>query len=70
MLTIEIVIMLQKHGRKSWSPWAISVAFDLVSLAAGFRESVTPLEKEEWSRRVGDLLYYTLREPFYTSYSK
>ncbi|KAG0291140.1 Peroxisomal membrane protein pex16 [Dissophora globulifera] len=74
------VLAMRKYGQKSWYPWFISLALELVSRTSikhflgsrgGARGgSGTPLEKDELKRRLWLLLYYVLRSPFYDRFTK
>ncbi|KAF9208459.1 Peroxisomal membrane protein pex16 [Haplosporangium sp. Z 27] len=73
------VLAMRKYGQKSWYPWFLSLAIELVSRSSikhylsgrgGRGGSGTPLEKDELKRRLWLLLYYVLRSPFYTQYTK
>ncbi|KAJ3187146.1 Peroxisomal membrane protein pex16 [Gaertneriomyces sp. JEL0708] len=71
------VLALKKYGRRSWKPLIISLVTELLSLSTslsskpfGFREDLTPLEKDEYKRRCWYILYYLLRNPLYDKYTK
>ncbi|KAF9427425.1 Peroxisomal membrane protein pex16 [Entomortierella beljakovae] len=75
------VLAMRKYGQKSWYPWLLSLAIELVSrtsiknyIAAraggGRGSSGTVLEKDELKRRLWLLLFYVLRSPFYTQFTK
>ncbi|KAG0258836.1 Peroxisomal membrane protein pex16 [Mortierella polycephala] len=75
------VMAMRKYGQKSWYPWFLSLAIELVSRTSikhflagrsggNGRGSGTPLEKDEMKRRLWLLLYYVLRSPFYDRFTK
>ncbi|KAJ3413688.1 Peroxisomal membrane protein pex16 [Chytridiales sp. JEL 0842] len=64
------VMMLHKYGKKSWTPWAASLSLDIVGILASMKAASTQLEKEESERRLSDMSYYLLREPFYSMFTK
>ncbi|TPX60244.1 hypothetical protein PhCBS80983_g01923 [Powellomyces hirtus] len=71
------VLTLRKLGPTSYKPYLISLAMELVSLFSsmdlstfGFRPDLTLLERDEYKRRYWLLLYYLLRNPFYTQWTK
>ncbi|KAG0354419.1 Peroxisomal membrane protein pex16, partial [Gamsiella multidivaricata] len=73
------VLAMRKYGQKSWYPWFLSLAIELVSRSSikhylasrgsGRAGSGTPLEKDEMKRRLWLLLYYVLRSPFYDRFT-
>ncbi|KAG0004153.1 Peroxisomal membrane protein pex16 [Entomortierella chlamydospora] len=78
---IIYVLAMRKYGQRSWYPWFLSLAIELVSrtsikhclaarAAGGRGASGTPLEKDEMKRRLWLLLYYVLRSPFYDQFTK
>ncbi|KAI8598921.1 peroxisome membrane protein [Dissophora ornata] len=74
------VLAMRKYGQKSWYPWFLSLAIELVSRSSikhylagrggGRGGAGTPLEKSEMKRRLWLLLYYVLRSPFYDRFTK
>ncbi|KAI8592423.1 peroxisome membrane protein [Geranomyces variabilis] len=71
------VLARRKLGGMSYKPWLISLAMELYSLSTSldlrtlsFRPSLTMLERDEYKRRFWLLLYYLLRNPFYTHWTR
>ncbi|KAJ3012129.1 Peroxisomal membrane protein pex16 [Thoreauomyces humboldtii] len=71
------VLALRKLGPASYKPYLISLTMELLSLATsldpstlGFRPNLTLLERDEFKRRFWLLLYYLLRNPFYTRWTR
>lgn len=71
--TFEVLAIL-KYGRLSWKPWLLSLAIELISQATvrqafepadGGRTKMTPLEREEYARRMKLLWFNLLRGAFY-----
>ncbi|KAI8343060.1 peroxisome membrane protein [Chlamydoabsidia padenii] len=68
------VLAILKWGRRSWTPWFLSLVVDLLSNQAlwrGYtcsdgRSTMMPLEKKEYHRRLKLLPYYLLKGAFYT----
>ncbi|KAL1930807.1 hypothetical protein VTP01DRAFT_10969 [Rhizomucor pusillus] len=68
------VLAILKYGRLSWKPWLLSLAIELISQATvrqafepadGGRTKMTPLEREEYARRMKLLWFNLLRGAFY-----
>ena len=53
-------------GRRSWRPWALSLAVDMASrFLIGSTRNLNEQEKDEVARRTVLWLYYFLRSPFF-----
>ncbi|KAI8360008.1 peroxisome membrane protein [Blakeslea trispora] len=66
------VLSIVRFGRRSWKPWFISLLVEIGSDVAvkkgyrnGSRYSMMPLEKQEFQRRLKQLLLYFMRGAFY-----
>ncbi|KAI7861039.1 peroxisome membrane protein [Circinella umbellata] len=68
------VLSVLKYGQKSWKPWLLSLAMELLSQAMvrqsfeqphGGRSKMMPLEKQEYARRLKLLWLNLLRGAFY-----
>jgi peroxin-16 len=66
------VLAILLWGRRSWKPWFLSLAVDLISNEAvhrGYttdgRSNMMPLEKTEYHRRLKFLAFYLLKGAFY-----
>ncbi|OBZ91633.1 Peroxisome biogenesis factor 16 [Choanephora cucurbitarum] len=66
------VLSILKFGRRSWKPWFISLFVEIGSDIAvkkgyrnGSRHNMMPLEKQELSRRLKQLLLNVMRGAFY-----
>lgn len=60
----------KSRSKLNWVPLLVSLSLDLYSKWPELNNntiSTSPLESEERSRRLIDLLYYPLREPLYTA---
>ncbi|KAI8803268.1 peroxisome membrane protein [Cladochytrium replicatum] len=74
------IIALHKYGRKSWTPWALSLGLESASFALGaldptkgflgFRKDLSRLESAEYVRRLYLFGYYLLRQPFYDGFTR
>ncbi|KAI9094401.1 peroxisome membrane protein [Phlyctochytrium arcticum] len=88
------VLALRRYGRRSYKPYTISLAMELISLLLAMSSSshstinsllgrgnnasaestgsqgLTQLERDEYKRRHWLLLYYLLRDPFYSLWTK
>ncbi len=68
---------LRSRDIKGWKPWIVSLLIDIIisntkssSSASPLIDTYSYLEQEEKRRRNWMLVYYMLREPFYSEYSK
>jgi len=63
--------MLYILGKKSWSPWVISFAVDILGrTCTGNIDNANEPEKDEITRRMVSWLYYLIRSPFFEDASK
>ena len=67
---VAYVAMIVRFGRKSWTPWLLSLAIDLLSRSFSRRNmaSVNRHERAELMARQLNLLYYFLRSPFFDKF--
>ncbi|KAJ3404723.1 Peroxisomal membrane protein pex16 [Chytriomyces hyalinus] len=66
------LLAMRKYGNQSWKPWIMSLCMEVSSL--GIHSSSTRnfkfLERDELQRRMWLLMYYLLRDPFYSMFVK
>jgi peroxin-16 len=66
------VLSILRYGKRSWRPWIVSLAIELVSQFAvrkGYqkngRNTMMALEKQEYNRRLKLILLNIMRGAFY-----
>ncbi|KAI9482848.1 MAG: peroxisome membrane protein [Benjaminiella poitrasii] len=72
---LAYVISILRWGKRSWKPWILSIAIELISLISikkgyearnkGSRNNMMPLEKQEYHRRLKLILFNLMRGIFY-----
>lgn len=74
---IMYLLCLRRWGKMSYKPWILSIFTELICYSNHYddksfklKSSLSVLEKEEVKRRRFHFLYYLLRDPFYSQYTK
>ncbi|KAJ3235558.1 Peroxisomal membrane protein pex16 [Chytriomyces hyalinus] len=66
------LLAMRKYGNQSWKPWVLSLCMEVSSI--GIHSASTRnfkfLERDELQRRIWLLMYYLLRDPFYSMFVK
>lgn len=60
----------EKDQENYWQPWAVSIVVDFVAMVLRYTQNMSPLEKEEAKRRDYLLLFYFLRGPMYSLFTR
>ncbi|ORZ19657.1 peroxisome membrane protein [Absidia repens] len=61
---------IEKDDENYWLPWLMSLSVDVLAAILRFTQNLSPLESEESKRRNYLLLFYFLRGPVYSMFTK
>lgn len=64
------LVSMKVSGRKSWTPWMLSLSLDLISLKLYSEVELPREDKSVIHQRYAGLLLYLLRTPMYDNYTK